>query len=172
MSMKMTLVRKPSGSPATDYEQFRGTVIQKILDGPIASAVEDFEDTQATWEDSGEMSFFNPETVAEPGQIVFRILMEGPSAEQATLSVWQLLEGGTIEGGRPMHVSEDWLSKTWPGEIIAGAGAGYTTGIYPPWANGIEPRNWIELIGDLTEPEAILEVGSAARAALDQIFNS
>jgi hypothetical protein len=170
MTMKMTLVKKPSGSPQADYERFRGSVIKGILDGPIKSAVESFEETYSTWVLIEDQPVFNPETVGEQGKIVFQIIMEAPSAEQATLSVWQLLERGTDI--RPMQVSSDWLSKTEPGSVVSNAGAGHTIGIFQPWADGIEARGWIELVGDLIEPEANLEVFLSSQSALDKIIGS
>ena len=172
MSMKMTLVKKPSGSPQSDFEQFRGTMIKGIKDGPIKSAIEDFEETHATWELTEDKPVFNPEIVAEPGKIVFQILMEAHAAEEATLSVWQLLNREEGTAVRPMHLSSDWISKTEPGSIFSGAGAGQTTGVFMPWDEGIEGRQWDKLIGDLTEPEAILEVGLSAQEALERIIGS
>ena len=170
MSMKMTLVKKPSGSPQTDFEQFRGIMIKGIKDGPIKSAIEDFEETHSTWVEIEDQPVFNPEIVAEVGKVVFQVLMESPAAEQATLSVWQLLERGTDV--RPMQVSSDWLSKTEPGSIFSSAGDGQTVGIFQPWAEGIVGRDWIKVVGDLEEPGANLEVNLAAQAALDRIIGS
>ena len=84
--------------------------------------------------------------------------MEAESAEDATLSVWQLLnrEGGTAV--RYMQISKDWKSKTWPvGSFPSNAGAGYTTDLGPPQP-GIESRHIAEVVADEVDDIDIQEI--------------
>lgn len=167
-TLTVKLVKRPANA-STDHERMTGIMIDKIMNSVLKTAVDLFEETEETWEDAADVAVFIPESVTQAGKTEFRVVLEAGAAEKATLSVWQLLERGTEE--RPMHVSHSWLSKTAPGQVASMAGDGTKTGIWRPYANGIEARGWIELIGDLVEPEAILEVGKAAEAALDQIFS-
>lgn len=76
------------------------------------------------------------------------VKMEADSAEDATLSVWQLLDRDQGTEVRYMQISKDWQSKTWPGRFPSGPGAGHTTGLGAP-QKGIESRH----IADTVEAE-------------------
>jgi len=80
---------------------------------------------------------------------LLKMELNAVSAEQATLSVWQLLDRGTKV--RYMGLSEDWASKTAPNSLSVGAGDGYVTGIGKRALLGIESRNFDENVNVLLE---------------------
>lgn len=85
------------------------------------------------------------------------VAMEAEGAEDATLSVWQLLDRDQGTAVRFMQISKDWKSKTWPiGSFPSNAGAGRTTGLGPP-QEGIESRHIAETVAEEVMPDPDIE---------------
>lgn len=164
----MTLVKKPLSNP----DQVIDDMIAHVLNEVVDQVVEMHDDIVDPWDLAEDKPSFEPEAERLPdGSAVLRVLMLADSAESATLSVWQLLNRGTSE--RPMHVDGAWISKTDPASpLVSGPGRGNTTGIYLPWAAGIEGREFDVAVAEHLETLADREVRIAGEKALDKEFSS
>lgn len=139
----MPLKRKPN---------FEGKIraIQEGLEYAIGDlcneAAKNFRETQSTWENSGDKSSFTVEVAKTGSKVGGKVVHDGEPAVDASITVWQLLEGGTKV--RFMEVSEDWSSKTTPYNLSSSQGHGETLGLGPIGWPGIEERNWIVAVRD------------------------
>lgn len=152
----MPLVKKPNVQ--ADYNRIhkRG---EKAVNDILDIGLEMHKELVNPWEYSQDKPAFKKEVKEQPGFITGLIEMVAHKAEQATLSVWQLLDRGTKV--RYMQVSEEghyagkWKSKTKPGSITSGPGAGITTGLDTDEPQpGITEREFAENIGGFLEPAA------------------
>ena len=159
--MQWKLIRRPP-PPSTQADLIRTTAIGKLRPH-LRQVQEAHEEYVSPWEVSSDKPDFKQAIVRNAGQIVAAVDMEADSAESATLSVWQLLDRGTSV--RYMQVSDDWESKTQPGQPYSGPGAGFKTGldISRPQA-GIRNRKIAEMIAEQFDPDA------AVKAAFDAAF--
>jgi hypothetical protein len=110
-----------------------------------------------------------------PYLIFVEMEAEPAEATKFNLSVWQLLDRGTET--RPMHLSgEDhpdgeWMSKTAPRQLFSGPGGGVTTGIWEPYDEGIEEREFADAVGEAVELYADQIVMDAYEKILDRYFS-
>jgi hypothetical protein len=152
----MPLVKKPNVQADYQLIHKRGVeAVNEVLD----IALDQHKELVAPWEYSQDIPAFKKEVKVKPGFIIGLIELAAHKAEQATLSVWQLLDRGTKV--RYMQVSEEghyagkWKSKTKPGSITSGPGAGTTTGLDTDDPKpGISKRDFAENIGDFVEAAA------------------
>jgi len=85
------------------------------------------------WKRSEDKPDFGHFTQVQPGRIVGVVVMQAQKAEQATLSVWQLLNKGTriryMMLSQEGHPAGKWISKTSAGSITSGPGGGVRMGL-------------------------------------------
>lgn len=172
MTMRMQLVSKPLENGEINIFQASEEVANEGIIGVIIRKHNKIVDP---WELSIDKPTFKSVVEAIPqGEIIY-VEMEAVKAEQATLSVWQLLNREEGTDVRPMHVSgppDKWESKTTVRGLESGPGAGYTTGVYPPWAEGIEGRMFDLAVAEDSEAEMDEIVRRAYEKALDREFAS
>lgn len=149
----------------------QANIIKSTAKGEIRELVEEVarkhREYVAPWELSGDKPAFEVEDLSERGKTVLAVSMDADAAEQASLSVWQLLDRGTTV--RYMQVSEDWESKTWPGQPFSGPGAGETTGLdLGDPQEGIEERKIGEMIAEQFDPDT--EIRDAYDAGFERNF--
>lgn len=172
MAMRMQLVRKPNNSGFYSWVAINKSAHGDVYQNVIKEVIQMHEDIVNPWELEEDRPEFTYEFERKSqGLLELRVLMTSESAEQATLSVWQLLNREEGTEVRPMHVSSDWISKTTPRGLSSGPGAGHKTGIYPPWAEGIEGREFDMAVAEHMEPFADEAVREAYEMALDKEFS-
>lgn len=155
--VQLKFVSKTFG--AGDLAQFIRPVVENLLTEDLGKVKAGHEKYVESWETAlSTPEFYIDFEYEGMGTLIASVKMEAESAEDATLSVWQLLnrEGGTAV--RYMQISKDWKSKTWPvGSFPSNAGAGYTTGLGPP-QKGIESRHIAEVVADEVDDIDIQEI--------------
>ena len=134
----MPLTRKPN------IAQAKTTIRQAGTAGVLASLEAVKKRHMAIvrpWREADDKPIFTIGTEYRNRLLVGWVKMEGTNAVSAHKTVWQLLEHGTRI--RFMDVSEDWVSKTKPGQLSSGAGRGNVMGLNFKDPNpGILARNW------------------------------
>lgn len=159
MKLAIRLVSRPE--PAA----ISAATIRNQIESDVTRFVEDriktaHEANVSTWEGGGiepnfggsDIPTFKTSSSSGNEGVLVSLEMEAAAAEDADLSVWQLLDRGTRV--RYMIVSEDWSSKTEPRVIGASGGAGEKLGLdFEDPDPGIEEREFSETIGELHEPE-------------------
>lgn len=152
---------------------------KEVQDKVGSKVVAMHEEIVAPWESVDwptEPDFTVKRTVLSRYGAEFAVQMFAQPAESTThdLSVWQLLNMGTDT--RPMHVSGKdhpdgpWVSKTAPRQLFSGPGGGVTTGIGPPYDDGIEKREFDIAVGEAVELYADQIVMDAYEKVLNQYF--
>lgn len=127
------------------------------------------EDLVRPWKESRDKPDFDIEIEMNTGEIIGYVIHKGTEAEQASLSVWQLLNRGTRI--RYMMVSEDWASKTSPGRTSSGAGSGFTTGLdFEDPRGGIEKREFAKNIAKEAKTSADSSVEHGYKKGFKQAF--
>ena len=168
MTMRMQLVRKPADTIDENMDRFYRNV-QSVVFSKIY--IQHYEYVE-TWEKAEDIPKFTIETEHVPGGAEISVLMEALPAEQATLSVWQLLNREDGTEVRPMHVNKDWVDKTEPGAIVSGPGGdNVKMGIWKPYAEGIDSRRIALSIAEHYEQEIDDEVYKYAQLALTLEFH-
>lgn len=167
MTMRMQLVEKPTDSIDENMDQFYKNIHSVVFEKILRKHLKIVE----PWEEAEDTPKFTMEYNEVPEGMGISVLMEALPAEDATLSVWQLLNREEGTEVRPMHVSRDWESKTSVRGLTSGPGAGRTTGIYPPWAYGIEGRMFNLAVAEDSEAAINEEVYKWARLALTLEFS-
>lgn len=121
------------------------------------------------WKKSEDKPDFDVEIVMNTGDIIGYVIHKGTEAEDASISVWQLLNKGTRI--RYMKVSKDWVSKTWPGRISSGSGSGHTLELdFKDPDGGIAARNFAENIAKASEVSAESSVEFGYKKGFKQAF--
>lgn len=152
--ISMKLIKKPIDG-VTTHLIVRHQAIELLEIGPLAQNKEMHETYVEPW----ELAIDKPDFTIEferysEGGYAGLVYMEAPTAEDASLSVWQLLNrdwgDGMATNVRYMQVSEDWESKTKPGALTSGPGAGETEGLGKGWP-GIESRHIADTIAEEME---------------------
>ncbi len=169
MTMRMQLVKKPTDNAELNVLAAEEAVGSKAIIGEIIRMHKELVEPWELAEDTPDFVFV---AEAVPGGTILYVEMRAESAEQATLSVWQLLNREEGTEVRPMHVSRDWESKTSVRGLSSGPGAGRTTGIYKPWADGIEGRIFDVTVAEDAESRVDAIVYKAYEDALTREFAS
>lgn len=121
------------------------------------------------WKHAEDKPDFDIEIEMNTGEIIGYVIHKGTEAEQASLSVWQLLDRGTRI--RYMKVSKDWVSKTQRGRTTSGAGSGHTLGLdFKDPDGGIEKREFAKFIGLEARTSADSSVEHGYRKGFKQAF--
>jgi hypothetical protein len=134
-----------------------GGSVREIAEGYIEGILNTVKEGHEKYVESWETDLSTPEfyigfDYKGAHTLIAYVKMEAESAEDATLSVWQLLNRDDGTEVRYMQISRDWKSKTWPGRFPSGPGAGHTTGLGPAQP-GIESKH----IADTVETEVMPE---------------
>jgi hypothetical protein len=150
-----------------NFEAKRNKIVTKLAEHignqilePVAR---DFDSVQDEWQGE-DKSKFERRIIGSRNNQICQVVHTGPEAESASLTVWQLLEGGTSV--RFMEVSEDWQSKTIPGSLATKGGQGETLGLGPTGWPGIEERGWIKIVADKWRKKAREAVVKAVREGM------
>ena len=170
MTMLMQLVSKPLENSEKNILDAVYEVGDKALRDLI---IKMHKNIVAPWELEEDKPEFIELIEFTPTGSVLSVEMDAQAAEEATLSVWQLLNREDGTEVRPMHVSgppDKWESKTSVRGLESGPGAGHTTGVYPPWADGIEGRMFDLAVAEDSEAEIDGIVRLAYEKALDREF--
>lgn len=133
--------------------------VKNAMTSVVSKATADRNDFVSYWEsqDRPRFTFFSEDT---GNKIRVGIVKQDEPAESATLSVWELLDRGT--NLRFMQLSEDWSSKTAPGNIEKFAGSGHTTGINMKNVRpGIAPREFDEEFNADTNQKMLIALRKA-----------
>ena len=123
------------------------------------------------WKKAEDKPRFDIEIEMGNGEIIGLVIHRGQEAEDASISVWQLLDRGTKI--RYMQVSQDpqWVSKTWPGRTTSGAGAGFKEGLdFKNPRGGIAKRDFAKNIGLEAEPAARTFVEQGYSKGFKRVF--
>jgi hypothetical protein len=149
------------------------TTIRSTAHGEIKAHVKGVQQAHENlvrpWERSEDKPKFDTVVVLTTGEIIGMVEMSAQEAEQASLSVWQLLDRGTRI--RYMMVSDDWVSKTWPGRTTSGAGSGHTTGLdLEDPRGGIEERKFGENIAKEHQTSAKSHVEQGYKKGFKKAF--
>ena len=121
------------------------------------------------WKEAKDKPDFDIEIEMNTGEIIGYVIHEGAEAEQASLSVWQLLDRGTRI--RYMKISKDWVSKTSRGRTTSGAGSGRTLGLdFEDPDGGIEKREFAKFIGLEAKTSADSSVEQGYKKGFKQVF--
>ena len=143
--LQVELKRKPP-SP----EKIVDFLVKSALSGLLKVGkigVNEHEKFVSTWQNTPIS--FGLENKVEAYKVTVAIVKSDQPAEQATLSVWELLDRGTDI--RYMHVSVDFESKTAPRRIQSEIGAGHVTGLGFP-NPGIEKRLIKQTVNEILQP--------------------
>lgn len=168
MTMQMQLVSKPADTVDESMDRFYSNVHSLVFSRIYIQHYEYVE----SWEEARDIPKFSMGQEAVPEGTLITVEMEALPAEQATLSVWQLLNREDGTEVRPMHVNRDWVSKTEPGAIVSGPGGdNVKMGIWKPYADGIESRHIAKSIAEHYEQEIDDEVDKWFRLALTLEFH-
>lgn len=145
----MPLTEKPNTTAIKSGIRAAGMVgVRKTLQ----SVKKRHENVVKPWK-SKDTPKFIPVVKAQFRLILGFVNMEGDNAEQAHITVWQLLEHGTKV--RFMQLSEGWQSKTSPRQLSSGPGAGFKLGIDKKEGQpGIVAREWSDTVGEAEKPDA------------------
>ncbi len=121
------------------------------------------------WKKAEDKPEFDVEIEMGSGEIIGLVIHKGTEAEDASLSVWQLLDRGTRI--RYMKLSKDWVSKTAVGRTSSGAGAGHTLGLdFKNPDGGIAKREFAKNIGKESKPSADSSVEVGYKKGFKQAF--
>lgn len=120
----MPLIQKPNMN--SRIQTIRQNAAASIFEH-VKRVAEKHEGVVEGWEKSRDVPRFKASVNIERAKIVGSVLMSGRDAQQAQITVWQLLDQGTKV--RFMQLSSDWQSKTAPGQLRSGPGRGKKMGI-------------------------------------------
>ena len=120
----MPLVQKPDITGR--IQTIRQNAATSVF-GHVKRVAKKHEGVVQGWQKSRDIPTFKSAVNIERGKIVGTVLMSGRDAQQAQITVWQLLDQGTRV--RFMQLSPDWQSKTAPGQLRSGPGRGKKLGI-------------------------------------------
>jgi hypothetical protein len=144
----MPLTRRPNQSRIKDEIRNGGKIgVAQALEG----VKQRHEAIVSPWEKAQDKPKFVSKVEVKYRLVIGTVKMIGSKAESAGITVWQLLEHGTKR--RFMKLSPDWVSKTWPGRLSSGAGAGHKLGLdLNDPEGGIDARNWKETVAEAQKP--------------------
>jgi len=149
--IRLKFVRKTWG--AGNLPGFIRPVVENLMEADLGEIKAGHEKYVASWEtDLSKPDFSVGWNYKGRGIIIFYVMMEADSAEDATLSVWQLLDRDEGTAVRFMQISKDWKSKSYPGRFPSNAGAGHTIGLGAPQP-GIESRHIAEEVEAEVAPD-------------------
>ena len=121
----------------------------------------------ATWQ--GDKPFF--ESLIEVGANDVTILT-GPNGSEMAIKKFKFLDEGTSV--RWALMSSDWQSKTRPGVLKSGRGAGRVIVVGKRWMRrprpGIKARGWTEKIGKQRHKPFIQAMIKAKNRGLDKLY--
>jgi hypothetical protein len=153
----MPLIKSPNPQDTIRTIQNEGL---KGVEDALKGVKFSHENLVRPWKESEDKPDFEIKVKRAFGLIIGEVIMEATEAESAHISVWQLLNKGTRI--RYMMVSDDWVSKTWPGRTSSGAGSGFKTGLdFEDPRGGIDARDFDENITKEAEPgvDSAIETG-------------
>lgn len=153
MPTEIKLTKRPP--PATSQMAVIQKHIKKQMDALLKKHVKARKIYMATWEKSRDKAKFSPEIKQTTATTVARVKLSGQPAEQASITVWELLRDGTDV--RYMHVTTDWRSKTAPGRMRSTGGRGEKLGLNAPRI-GIEARDQDNMINDSLYDDLLIAV--------------
>lgn len=127
---------------AIKVAQVRGSILA-ALNAEKVYALSLLNQTIATWNEPPTMK---AEISYRGGDVA---MVAGPSGDLFLAKKWMWLDQGTRV--RFAQLSKDWVSKTSPGSLRSGAGAGMVLarGHKAGAHRGIEARHWSELINKM-----------------------
>lgn len=109
------------------------------------------------WKEDKDKPEFTSKVEIKNNKIVGTVKMEGEEAEKAHVTVWTLLNWGTRI--RFMELSEDWASKTKPGQLFSGPGGGKKIGInFEQQWPGIDERDFAGTVAEAQKNETDRQV--------------
>ena len=121
------------------------------------------------WNEPSDVPDFTIEVKKESGKMIGLVKMSGSAAESAGITVWQLLDRGT--NVRFMQLSHDWQSKTQPGRLSSGAGAGRKLGLdFEDAKPGIEARDFSGGVADAAKDEVGIDIEFGYKKGFTRAF--
>lgn len=160
---RVKLVKRPP-PPAQQARTIRETAKSRLRQNLLEPVKRRHDEIVGPWEVSADQPAFEVVDESDKGRVYLRVRMDADAAESASLSVWQLLNRGTSV--RYMQLSEDWESKTAPGQPFSGPGAGEKLGLdVGRPQQGIEAREFDEAVAQEFDADAIV------KRAIDEGFN-
>ena len=135
--------------------------------------IKEFDSTVNTWEDPFDIPKFDDTLKVSLDRQGNMAIEAGPIDDGSHgYDIWKYLNGGTSV--RWAYFSSDWQSKSAPGQIPSGEGAGYVTlrgrkaiedaGLPP--GEGIEARDWTGQIKEKYKKDFTRDVRAAIRKGL------
>lgn len=151
---RVTLVRRPP-PPSQQAATIRNAAKEKVREF-LEQVQRRHEEYVEPWEVDEDIPLFTIVDESGRDRLVMVVQMDAEDAESASISVWQLLDEGTRV--RYMQLSDDWESKTQPGQPFSGPGAGSKIGldVNAPQL-GIAARDIDEMIADEFDPDSVVE---------------
>jgi len=140
--------------------EVRGAVLAEMRNKQSKKMIEFHNQTIRTWQDPPE---FLPKFKYAGGEIELWTVATGTELE-----IWKWI--WLDEGTRVRHaiLSDDWISKTQPGQLVAGAGRGRVKGVNKNYIGaGIQPRDFAEQIAKEMDKTLADDIQAAINRGLD-----
>lgn len=137
-----------------------GTILSEFRNRQGPRAVYLHKLTVGTWNEPPDFTF---KFKFSGGEAELQVYADGTDLE---IWKWVWLDEGTAI--RHAILSDDWVSKTWPGRFVSGAGQGRVVAIdanYP--GAGIEPRDFSEQIAKEMEKTFADDIQKAINRGFD-----